>query len=874
MSDFIIENGMLKKYCGTEAHVVIPEGVTSIGEWAFAKHSELVSVKIPEGVTSVGKCAFDRCINLTSVEMPGSVTIIGEYAFDKCLSLIDIVIPENVTTIGQSAFCQCESLEKLVIPKNVKIIGRSAFSGCKKLKSVKILAESLTIELFAFWDCTKIEYLEIPSGVERVLKMAFSDCTGLKSVQITSIKTSIEADSFPPNCEIEVLDYCHIKGKDRIAPTYPAMNPKLPGTDEMRAYALLYQKANAWLQWSSDTAENPADVLAICKELIKAEPKLTTGPAKRVVEFMRAHSTKLSSKSIEDVLALMEEKGGKPDRQPFERILGGAEQAEPRQEDPYETFVSECLKDYVFEEEAITAVNSRTKIRRKETDVLVPLEQVRYIVSELVHLWNECKQMEDGEYKADIAKVGGYRIPDAVTRMMDTMNRKDLDDYLRKLIYSTKYRSYVLAYGALASVEEINGMLSEIGRKLKGPSKECRWAEQMESGLYLRDDRETMLFFDRIGKLEAYAQLRFGMDEQELRDTHMMPQFGFDEDGIKRYDIGGNIIEVSIAPDLSCQLFDTKAKKIIRSMPKKSDDPEKATACASDYAEFKKSIKDFYKQRMSNLHMLHAEGTFIKGDLWKRVYMDHPAMKILARLLVWQDESGKSFIPSENSIIDVNGDIYEPIGNIQLAHVVSLSPEERISWQNYFAQNQLAQPFMQVWEQVVQWDSDTIASRYRNKKITPETRNALRKKLETQGVRMRSDVAVTGYDYNRKPIFADEGKLVFGQFYSLEYMLLKEVLWLVQGKVKLLRECAMQVRRGMNAVIPQLDFAIAHDVITKKTDLKLEQIDLSALTAAQIDELIDLAAASRNVSCQAWLLNLKNERFSDCNAVDPFVLEL
>lgn len=70
------------------------------------------------------------------------------------------------------------------------------------------------------------------------------------------------------------------------------------------------------------------------------------------------------------------------------------------------------------------------------------------------------------------------------------------------------------------------------------------------------------------------------------------------------------------------------------------------------------------------------------------------------------------------------------------------------------------------------------------------------------------------------------------------------------------------------------DYIIENDVITKKTDLKLEQIDLSALTAVQIDGLIDLAAAGRNVSCQAWLLNMKNDRFSDCKAVDPLVLEL
>ena len=58
INDFVIENGVLKKYKGQGGDVVIPEGVTSIGFWAFSDCSSLASVVIPEGVTSIGAAAF------------------------------------------------------------------------------------------------------------------------------------------------------------------------------------------------------------------------------------------------------------------------------------------------------------------------------------------------------------------------------------------------------------------------------------------------------------------------------------------------------------------------------------------------------------------------------------------------------------------------------------------------------------------------------------------------------------------------------------------------------------------------------------------------------------------------------------------------
>ena len=135
---FEIEGGVLRKYRGGEAHVVIPDGVTRIGEEAFRCCEALASVSIPKGVTEIGESAFCWCFGLQSVAIPDSVTRIGYGAFEGCMALASISIPEGVTEIGYGAFKCCTALSSVSIPEGVTRIGYGAFTECTALAAVVV----------------------------------------------------------------------------------------------------------------------------------------------------------------------------------------------------------------------------------------------------------------------------------------------------------------------------------------------------------------------------------------------------------------------------------------------------------------------------------------------------------------------------------------------------------------------------------------------------------------------------------------------------------------------------------------------------------------------------------------------------------------
>jgi len=122
--------------CIALASVTIPDSVTTIGDYAFYNCDALTTVTIGNGVKSIGDSTFASCSALTSVTIPDSVTSIGDRAFEVCHSLTSVTIPDSVTTIGYMAFCNCSALTSVTIGNSVTSIYNSAFAGCKALSTV------------------------------------------------------------------------------------------------------------------------------------------------------------------------------------------------------------------------------------------------------------------------------------------------------------------------------------------------------------------------------------------------------------------------------------------------------------------------------------------------------------------------------------------------------------------------------------------------------------------------------------------------------------------------------------------------------------------------------------------------------------------
>ena len=212
--------------CTGLTSVTIPNSVTSIGDCAFYWCTGLTSVTIPNSVTSIGERAFYDCSGLTSVTIGNSVTSIGSQAFSGCSGLTSVTIPNSVTSIGTEAFYYCTGLTSVTIPNSVTSIGDGAFCGCKSLTSINVVTDNpnycsvegvlfnkdktvlvqcpggkegdytilnsvTSIRSHAFQYCSGLTSVTIPNSVTSIGNYAFEDCSGLTSVTIPNSVTSI-----------------------------------------------------------------------------------------------------------------------------------------------------------------------------------------------------------------------------------------------------------------------------------------------------------------------------------------------------------------------------------------------------------------------------------------------------------------------------------------------------------------------------------------------------------------------------------------------------------------------------------------------------------------------------------------------------------
>ena len=174
-------------------NLVMPDGMTSIGNYAFANCSGLTSVTIPNSVTSIsiGEDVFANCSGITSMIVESGNTKYDSR--DNCNAIIETasntlivgcrntVIPNSVTRIGSYAFSGCSDLTSITIPNSVTSIGSNAFHNCVGLTSFRFPNRLETISVNVLSDC-HVTSIIIPGSVKTIEQGAFVSCQQLQDV--------------------------------------------------------------------------------------------------------------------------------------------------------------------------------------------------------------------------------------------------------------------------------------------------------------------------------------------------------------------------------------------------------------------------------------------------------------------------------------------------------------------------------------------------------------------------------------------------------------------------------------------------------------------------------------------------------------------
>ncbi len=162
--------------------IEIKDGVTSIGQGAFAKTIGLLNIDIPTSVTSVGNYAFAYS-GLTGISVPSSVTNIGTAAFTNCTNLVKVELPSTITDVKESTFSYCENVKRITIPDSVTAINRTAFNACYRIANIKIGSKVATIGEYAFHAVQfNLKQIVIPKSVKTIAASAFANCYTLEKV--------------------------------------------------------------------------------------------------------------------------------------------------------------------------------------------------------------------------------------------------------------------------------------------------------------------------------------------------------------------------------------------------------------------------------------------------------------------------------------------------------------------------------------------------------------------------------------------------------------------------------------------------------------------------------------------------------------------
>lgn len=161
--------------------LVIPDDVTSVGDYTFPRCEGLKSVTFHDNVTYIGRSAFTSCTGLTTVALPKNMKKLEEYAFSRCSNLATVTIPEGMENVGYCAFDYC-GLKSLTLPSTINKMHQS-FHHCEQLETLT-LRDGLSDISGSFYSCNALKEVRIPGSLKTMIYQDFSGCASLETVII------------------------------------------------------------------------------------------------------------------------------------------------------------------------------------------------------------------------------------------------------------------------------------------------------------------------------------------------------------------------------------------------------------------------------------------------------------------------------------------------------------------------------------------------------------------------------------------------------------------------------------------------------------------------------------------------------------------
>ena len=844
--------------CSSLTSIVIPEGVTSIGNWAFNGCSSLTSVVIPDGVTSIGgkafsgckgladangfvivqnalhgyygkggdvvipesvtsigDLAFSGCKGLASVVIPEGVTYIGDWAFYDCASLASIVIPEGVTSIGDSAFCYCSSLASVVIPESVTSIGDSAFRGCSSLTSV-VIPESVTgIGREAFLGCCSLTSVVIPESVTSIGDSAFNGCRGLTVENAPAISVAV----FSAMKLGAQAGYIFLSERDRFKDeVIVAGYKKYSFSQRKKLLPLIFRDDNAealrfYIDEKKVTLKNlDGDYLI---------PARQAGAEKCVSALLKWKEDQASAKPA------AKKKGSAKTEQPST----AAEPASPLEAEYAEKYKA-IYGDSLLKWMKLSGVTLPEVLLEDGTKV--PAVLLKYIIVSYGGINPEApKFMPEADAAAKLLRYDSFC--EALAKLSG-----DLD--------CAAYPTLIPLLCRYGNAKQIKAMISahkNWNTKTEFGGKKIAVKDAFTKLLMLSDTREAAIFFEKNGWLDSYAGLR-GTTADEVKESFLF-DFGFDENGVRRFELGNTVLDVRLQKDLKLDMFDTNKQKAVKSVPKTGADPALYQLAKDEIADMRSNIKKAYTIRKWELFDCYIEKTVFSPEKWSESYLKNAFLHVLAELLVWQQE-GKTFTCSDGGLVTADGAEYALSDKpIILAHPMEMDKADIAAWQRYYTARGLKQPFEQVWEPVRE-ASQIKPDRYAGIPIPV----VYLRHAERRGIYCVYDwynnmeFSINGFDVDAKKTEEED---------KLQIKLIKPKVW----------------NRRTNMVISYLDRLTVYGRVRNDDVTVMDLMD--GFTLAQITEFIKTAQEANAGNVTAALLEYKNNTYPDFDPMAEFTLE-